>query len=167
MTNMNPFERSERLMAGVMMASAWMMGISVAVGFVAFFTRLDRLFMFCVSLFGLAGIVILAVIIIGLLKTSMPNTGFERTELHCRVMARYGVNHLNEAVMSELIDGSEDSIRLYVRIWSPTRGATEFECAFPVWCQCGEGMPGKIVYRGGWLCAFMPQLVASGQSPQP
>lgn len=103
------------------------------------------------------GIVLVGVgVFWGLWHVVNRHAGPEIREYNCRIMARYGVNEQNETVIADWVhDG--DGIRTYVRVWSPTRGAQEFECAYPVWCQCGEGMLGQAITKGKWLSGFFMQ----------
>ena len=103
------------------------------------------------------GIILLGVgVFWGLWQVVNRNAGPEIAEYNCRIMARYGVNEQNDVVSADWI-GDSEGIRTFVRVWSPTRGAQEFECAYPVWLQCGEGMLGQAVTRGKWLSGFFSQ----------
>ena len=104
-----------------------------------------------------AGIVLLGLAVFwGLWQVVNRHAGPEIAEYNCRVMARYGVNEQNDVVGADWV-GDGEGIRTFVRVWSPTRGAQEFECAYPVWLQCGEGMLGQAITRGGWLSGFFSQ----------
>lgn len=92
----------------------------------------------------------------GLWQVVNRHAGPEIAEYNCRIMARYGVNEQNDVVSADWV-GNGEGIRTFVRVWSPTRGAQEFECAYPVWCQCGEGMLGQAVTKGKWLSGFFTQ----------
>ncbi len=101
----------------------------------------------------------------GLMYERTQHEGHPVVEPHCRVMARYGVNELNEIVTS---DWAHDDVpfRPFVRLHSPRRGAMEFECALPVWEQCGEGMDGEAIIQGRWLSSFTPYMgLVAGPQP--
>lgn len=110
---------------------------------------------------GLVG----ASIFYGIALEKASKSGPELVEPNCRVMARYGVNSRNEIMSSDWAVDSED-FKPYVRLHSPTRGAIEFQCAFPVWDQCGEGMIGEAVIQGRWLSSFKPYMSGIA-GPQP
>lgn len=106
----------------------------------------------------LVGIVMLLfAVFYGIAWEHSTKVGNPRTEKNCRVMARYGVNSQNEVLAANWA-ADYDDFRPHVRLYSPQRGAMEFECALPVWEQCGEGMLGDAVIQGRWLSSFSPAI---------
>ncbi len=102
----------------------------------------------------------------GIALDKSSKSGPEVVEPNCRIMARYGVNAQNEIMSSDWANDSE-CFKPHVRLHSPTRGAMEFQCAFPVWDQCGEGMIGEAVIQGRWLSSFKPYMSGIAGPPQP
>lgn len=104
-----------------------------------------------------AGIIAIAFgIVVGFMANAATKAGSEKREANCRIMARYGVDSQGDIVTADFAEMSDD-VRTYIRLYSPTKGALEYECAYPVWCQCGEGMLGTAVTQGRWLSSFIPQ----------
>lgn len=70
-----------------------------------------------------------------------------------RVVARFAINDIGEMIFDNYDFDAEDA-RFYVRIQFLGGKRDEFECARPVFDQCGEGMRGMLVIEGGWLSQF-------------
>jgi hypothetical protein len=147
----NPQRRAESLFIRLMVGGIALM----ALGFILYFFWPGNPLGIVVGAGGLLmlGLTILA----GAIKATNIHEGTEYIEPNCRVMARYGVDARQNVVSSDWIGNGQD-IRTYVRLYSPSRGAQEFECALPVWLQCGEGMLGQAITKGHWLCGFYPQM---------
>jgi len=146
----NPQQRTERLFTGLILGGILLVVIG-AIGYVVTGASPASIIIGTVGVL-IAGLTVFA----GVFKAANIFRGPERTEPNCRVMARYGVDALQNVVSHDWIGDGRD-IRTYVRLYSPTKGAQEFECALPVWLQCGEGMLGQAVTTGHWLSAFYPQ----------
>lgn len=72
---------------------------------------------------------------------------------NCRVVARFGINHLGEMLFTiEEVDISD--LTYYVRIQMPDGRQAEFKTVWPVFSAAGEGMWGRIAYQGDWLAGF-------------
>lgn len=146
----------ERFLAGLILTAIIMMACG-GVGMLLFIAPSMRVMHAASVVLAFFGFVVLGIgVFWGLWQVVNRNAGPEIREYNCRVMARYGVNEQNEVVTADWV-GAGEEIRTFVRIWSPTRGAQEFECAYPVWCQCGEGMLGQSITEGKWLSAFFIQ----------
>lgn len=145
-------ESRQKLIAGLMMG-----GIFAMCGSLVMIVLLPHplLILFFVLIF-LCGLVLLCLAVFyGVVLERKSHGGAPRVEANCRVMARYGVNQNNDVMSSDWAADSDD-FRPFVRLYSPTRGALEFECAMPVWDQCGEGLLGEAVVQGRWLSSFTP-----------
>jgi len=137
------------------------------VGMALFFNPAFILLAILCVLMVLGGIGLIgASIFYGIALEKGTQSGPEVVEPNCRVMARYGVNSRNEMVSSDWATESDD-FKPYVRLHSPRKGAMEFQCAFQVWDQCGEGMIGEAILQGRWLSSFKPYVagVAGPQNP--
>ena len=109
------------------------------------------------------GLIVMAVVY-GIAYEKGTRRGPARVEPNCRVMARYGTNRDHEVVSADWATDDPEDFKPFVRMYSPTKGAMELECAMPVWEQCGEGLLGDAVIQGRWLTSFTPKIGAP-QSP--
>lgn len=75
-----------------------------------------------------------------------------------RIQARYAMNTIGEMLFNEQ-DWDLPGTRFYVRILYPNGRSSELECAYPVFCQCGEGMWGTAIIQGDWVSQFTPSIV--------
>ena len=134
------------------------------VGFVMVFAVIPLAALCALMVLGGIGL-IGASIFYGISFEKSSQKGPEVTEPNCRVMARYGVNSRNEIISSDWATEADD-FKPYVRLHSPRKGAMEFQCAFPVWDQCGEGMMGDATIQGRWLSSFKPYVGGVPSPPQ-
>jgi hypothetical protein len=72
-----------------------------------------------------------------------------------RITARFAVNDIGEMIFDNYDYDAEDA-RYYVKVHFLGGRRDEFECARPVFDQCGEGMRGLLTVQGGWLSMFTP-----------
>jgi hypothetical protein len=89
-------------------------------------------------------------------KLREDRTAAKKSAENVQVMARFGINHLGEMLFT-IEDVDIPDLRYYVRILFPDGRQGEFETAFPLFCQCGEGMWGDITFEGDWLSSFTPR----------
>lgn len=83
------------------------------------------------------------------------NSGPMVKEKNCRIMARYGFD-ANHVMVTDEFDLGQPGIKFYVKMWSPTRGAVEYQTTEQVFWMCGEGMTGEATSQGKWLGQFTP-----------
>lgn len=74
-----------------------------------------------------------------------------------RVMARFAINGIGEMIFDNYDYDAEDA-RFYVKVQYLNGKRDEFECARPVFDQCGEGMRGLLTVQGSWLSMFTPLM---------
>ena len=82
-------------------------------------------------------------------------SGPTQAPIEGRVLARYAINGIGEMIFDNYDYDAEDA-RFYVKIHFLGGRREEYECARPVFDQCGEGMRGLVTIRGNWLSMFEP-----------
>ncbi|MBI1757115.1 MAG: hypothetical protein HYR64_08430 [Fimbriimonas ginsengisoli] len=130
--------------------------VCIAVGGVATFLPLVPM----LPMFEIGLLLVIGGVVVGFLVHGWGKLGRETVVRNCRIMARYCVNEVGDQMPAGL-HAPDEGTRAMIRLWSPERGASEYECALPVWEQCGEGMLGDAIVQGKWLSAFQPVAVAS------
>lgn len=114
-------------------------------------------------LFGLAGLLTLGGVISGASalfigishNRSAAAGGPSEPQREGRVQARFAINQLGEMIFDNF-DYDAEEARFYVRVLYLDGRRDEFECARPVFDQCGEGMRGILTIQGKWLSMFTP-----------
>ena len=86
------------------------------------------------------------------------HVGSRRQIQHARVIARYAVTRDHRMVTDETEFEFLDGLKYFVKVLSPNEGSVEYQCQFPVYLTCGEGMIGDAEIQGLWLGAFRPYM---------
>ena len=113
--------------------------------------------------FGLGGLLVIGGILSGALSLYIGFShnrasgadGPTRPQEEARVQTRFAINGIGEMIFDNYDYDAEDA-RFYVKGQYPNGRRDEFECARPVFDQCGEGMRGLITVQGSWLSMFVP-----------
>jgi hypothetical protein len=92
----------------------------------------------------------------GYFQDKNKNQGARIVRPSSRIIARFAIDKNGIQITDESSFEFQDKLRYYVRVLSPTEGSLEYECAEPVFYQCGEGMIGDIELMGRWIGAFRP-----------
>ncbi len=92
----------------------------------------------------------------GYFQEKNKNQGARIVHQGSRIIARFAIDKNGLLITDESSFEFQDKLRYYVRVLSPTEGSLEYECAEPVFYQCGEGMLGDIEITGRWIGAFRP-----------
>ena len=101
-------------------------------------------------------LIITGTLLYGYFQEKNKNQGARLVHASSRVIARFAIDKNGLLITDESSFEFQDKLRYYVRVLSPTEGSLEYECAEPVFFQCGEGMIGDIEITGRWIGAFRP-----------
>jgi uncharacterized damage-inducible protein DinB len=116
-----------------------------------------------ILLFGLAGLMVVGGILsaglalyIGFAHNRDASSGGPaEPQEEGRIQARFAINQLGEMIFDNY-DYDAEEARYYVRVLYLDGRRDEYECARPVFDQCGEGMRGLLTLQGKWLSMFTP-----------
>jgi hypothetical protein len=116
---------------------------------------------------GLAGLVLLGFAVFsGLFASKMQSSGPRRFDPNAKVVARYAMGKNGDMALSDW-EWDYEGMRFFVRLSTSDRQAAEYECARPVFEQCGEGMVGEAMFQGKWLGGFRPHIGGTPAAPPP
>ncbi|OWU66332.1 MAG: hypothetical protein CBB60_000040 [Armatimonadetes bacterium Cent15-Ar3] len=97
-------------------------------------------------------------LVYGYLQEKNKNQGARLVLPSSRIIARFAIDKNGLLITDETSFEFQEKLRFYVRVLSPTEGSLEYECAEPLFYQCGEGMIGDVEITGRWIGAFRPYL---------
>ncbi|HVT12474.1 MAG TPA: hypothetical protein VHE55_09420 [Fimbriimonadaceae bacterium] len=152
------YEEKEKLIGYLLMGGVGAGAAGLFFLFFAFVLRSNALFAFGPVLILLGIVLAGAGAYIGFSHNRGMTTGAtRRPEEEGRVVARFAINEIGEMIFDNF-DYDAEEARFYVRVQFLDRRREEFECARPVFDQCGEGMRGMITMQGSWMLSFVPLM---------
>lgn len=151
------YEGKEKLISYMLMAGAGAAAVGLLFTFLAFVMQSVILFAMGPFLMLVGVALVAGAISLGFGHNRKLNTGAPRPQEEGRITARFAINQIGEMIFDNF-DYDAEEAKFYVRVQFLDSRREEFECARPVFDQCGEGMRGMITMQGSWMLSFVPML---------
>ncbi len=148
-------EGKEKLIGALFVGGVASFAFGLFIAFIGFVLGAGILFSFG-GLFVLVGIGLgIGGLAIGFGHNTSQASGQETIQQEGRVLARYAINDIGEMIFDNF-DYDAEEAKYYIRVQFLGGKRDEFECARPVFDQCGEGMRGLVTVQGSWVAQFVP-----------